>query len=31
MVDTEILDSKEQSKALYEFLKTVEFPYGNEK
>jgi hypothetical protein len=31
MIDQEILESKEQNKALLEFLKTVEFPYGNDK
>ena len=31
MIDQDILESKDQNKALYEFLKTVEFPYGNEK
>ena len=31
MIDPEIMDSKEPNKALLEFLKTVEFPYGNDK
>ena len=31
MIDKEIMENKDQNRALFEFLKSVEFPYGNEK